>query len=113
MASHSNSSSTTTTSSSATSTPQPHSQSPDQSHKQNPARPENSPALPTNPTPSLRAHFRESLARALFGGDELLRLRLKLAVADFMRVSGGWFLFLFPTFLFLFPMVLFLFRTPV
>ncbi|KAI4517250.1 hypothetical protein K525DRAFT_211326, partial [Schizophyllum commune Loenen D] len=71
--------------SSVTSTPQPHSQSPDQSHKQNPARPENSPALPTNPTPSLRAHFRESLARALFGGDELLRLRLKLAVADFMR----------------------------
>ncbi|KAL1688234.1 hypothetical protein GGG16DRAFT_60475, partial [Schizophyllum commune] len=74
-----------TLSSSATSTPQPHSQSPDQSHKQNPARPENSPALPTNPTPSLRAHFRESLARALFGADELLRLRLKLAVADFMR----------------------------
>ncbi|KAL1705646.1 hypothetical protein EV121DRAFT_203201, partial [Schizophyllum commune] len=74
-----------TLSSSATSTPQPPSQSPDQSHKQNPARPENSPALPTNPTPSLRAHFRESLARALFGGDELLRLRLKLAVADFMR----------------------------
>ncbi|KAI5886538.1 uncharacterized protein SCHCODRAFT_02517726 [Schizophyllum commune H4-8] len=46
---------------------------------------DNSTPLTSNPTPSIRAHFRESLARALFGGDELLRLRLKLAVADFMR----------------------------
>ncbi|KAL1750538.1 hypothetical protein FB107DRAFT_279526 [Schizophyllum commune] len=53
--------------------------------QENPPQQTTSPALPTNPTPSLRAHFRESLARALFGGDELLRLRLKLAVADFMR----------------------------
>ncbi|KAL1677599.1 hypothetical protein EV122DRAFT_213958, partial [Schizophyllum commune] len=53
--------------------------------QENPPQKDTSPALPTNPTPSLRAHFRESLARALFGGDELLRLRLKLAVADFMR----------------------------
>jgi general transcription factor 3C protein 4 len=47
------------------------------------------PQLQLDPSISPYASFREGVVRQLFGSDVLLRLRLKLAIADFCRVRSS------------------------
>lgn len=49
------------------------------------------PQLCLNSSTSPYAAFRESIVRQLFGNDTLLRLRLKLAIADFCWVRSSLF----------------------